>query len=155
MADRPAPGRPTSSPVAAVVLGLAWLAWFGVLQWSVVRFRVSIVLTLTVCAALEDDLAAVVDRIQRTKSNQQPGVELRVESNVVAQGHVDADGAFVEQVLGPPKYELDSAEKVRKVRAHTRTIGFHGPWSWMWHFPTQLPAGVSVLRSPPASRARL
>jgi hypothetical protein len=35
-----------------VVLGAAWLAWFGVLQWSVVRFRVSIVLTLTVCTAL-------------------------------------------------------------------------------------------------------
>ena len=44
--------RPTSGPVAAAVLGLAWLAWFGVLQWSVVRFRVPIVLTLTVCAAL-------------------------------------------------------------------------------------------------------
>ena len=46
------PGRMTSGPVAAVVLGLAWLAWFGVLQWSVVRFRVPIVLTLTACAAL-------------------------------------------------------------------------------------------------------
>ena len=34
------------------MLGAAWLAWFGVLQWSVVRFRVPIVLTLTVCAAL-------------------------------------------------------------------------------------------------------
>ena len=44
--------RVTSGPVAAAVLGAAWLAWFGVLQWSVVRFRVSIVLTLTVCAAL-------------------------------------------------------------------------------------------------------
>jgi hypothetical protein len=42
----------TSGPVAAVVLGAAWLAWFGVLQWSVVRFRVPIVLTLTVCAGL-------------------------------------------------------------------------------------------------------
>jgi len=31
---------------------VAWLAWFGVLQWSVVRFRVPIVLTLTACAAL-------------------------------------------------------------------------------------------------------
>jgi len=28
---------------------LAWLAYFGVLQWSVVRFRVSIVLVLTLC----------------------------------------------------------------------------------------------------------
>ena len=46
------PGRVTSGPVAAVVLGAAWLAWFGVLQWSVVRFRVPIVLTLTACAAL-------------------------------------------------------------------------------------------------------
>jgi len=42
------------------------------------------------------DLAAVVDRIQRTKANQQPGVELRVESNVVAQGHVDR----LERVIG-------------------------------------------------------
>jgi hypothetical protein len=39
-------------PLPAIVLGTAWLAWFGVLQWSVVRFRVPIVLTLTVCAAL-------------------------------------------------------------------------------------------------------
>ena len=37
---------------AALVLAAAWLAWFGFLQWSVVRFRVPIVLTLTVCAAL-------------------------------------------------------------------------------------------------------
>jgi ATP-dependent Lon protease len=29
--------------------------------------------------------------------------------------HVDADGAFVEKVLGPPKYELDSAEKTAAV----------------------------------------
>ena len=42
------------------------------------------------------DLAAVVDRIQRTKANQQPGVELRVETNVVAQGHVDR----LERVIG-------------------------------------------------------
>ncbi len=38
--------------MAAVVLGVAWLAWFGVLQWSVVRFEVPIVLTLTACTAL-------------------------------------------------------------------------------------------------------
>ncbi|MFQ6170564.1 hypothetical protein ACK8HX_03065 [Oryzobacter sp. R7] len=38
--------------VAAVVLGIAWLAWFGVLQWSVVRFRVPILVTLTVGTAL-------------------------------------------------------------------------------------------------------
>jgi len=42
------------------------------------------------------DLAAVVDRIQRTKANQEPGLELRVESNVVAQGHVDR----LERVIG-------------------------------------------------------
>ncbi|HYN67598.1 MAG TPA: hypothetical protein VES93_11975 [Ornithinibacter sp.] len=41
-----------SGRVAAIVLGTAWLAWFGVLQWSVVRFRVPILLTLTACAAL-------------------------------------------------------------------------------------------------------
>ena len=39
-------------PLSSVVLGVAWLAWFGVLQWSVVRFRVPILLTLTACAAL-------------------------------------------------------------------------------------------------------
>ena len=39
-------------PLASVVLGVAWLAWFGVLQWSVVRFRVPILLTLTACALL-------------------------------------------------------------------------------------------------------
>ena len=42
--------RPALLPAA--VLGAAWLAWFAALQWSVVRFRVPIVLTLTVCAAL-------------------------------------------------------------------------------------------------------
>ncbi|MGG5261058.1 hypothetical protein [Phycicoccus avicenniae] len=48
---RPAPAvLPAVLP--AVVLGLAWLAWFGVLQWSVVRFRVPILLTLTACTAL-------------------------------------------------------------------------------------------------------
>ncbi|XVX18845.1 glycosyltransferase family 87 protein [Actinomycetota bacterium] len=36
----------------ALVLALAWLAYFGVLQWSVVRFRVPIVLTLAACAVL-------------------------------------------------------------------------------------------------------
>ena len=34
------------------MLGTAWLAWFGVLQWSVVRFRVPIVVTLTLCTVL-------------------------------------------------------------------------------------------------------
>lgn len=42
------------------------------------------------------DLATVVDRIQRAKANQQPGVELRVETNVVAQGHMDR----LERVIG-------------------------------------------------------
>ncbi|MGL5929844.1 MAG: hypothetical protein ACRCY8_12995 [Dermatophilaceae bacterium] len=36
----------------AVLAGAAWLAWFGVLQWSVGRFRVPIVLVLTVVAGL-------------------------------------------------------------------------------------------------------
>ncbi len=31
----------------AALFGLTWLAWFGVAQWSVVRFRVSIVVVLT------------------------------------------------------------------------------------------------------------
>jgi len=42
------------------------------------------------------DLVAVVDRIQRTKANQRPGVELRLEANVAAQGHVDR----LERVIG-------------------------------------------------------
>lgn len=54
MADGPAavagPGR--KGVAAAAVLALAWLAWFGVLQWSVVRFRVPILVTLTVGTAL-------------------------------------------------------------------------------------------------------
>ncbi len=37
---------------ADVVFGLVWLAAFGVLQWSVVRYRVPIVLTLTAAAAV-------------------------------------------------------------------------------------------------------
>ena len=47
-----APPERGSFPVAAVVHGAAWLAWFAVLQWSVVRFEVPIVLTLTACTAL-------------------------------------------------------------------------------------------------------
>ncbi|KRE40266.1 hypothetical protein ASG74_16200 [Knoellia sp. Soil729] len=35
---------------AGLLLAVGWLAFLGVLQWSVVRFRVPIVLTLTVCA---------------------------------------------------------------------------------------------------------
>jgi hypothetical protein len=35
---------------AAAVLGAAWLAFFGVLQWSVVRYRVPIVVVLTLAA---------------------------------------------------------------------------------------------------------
>jgi putative PEP-CTERM system histidine kinase len=42
------------------------------------------------------DLAAVINRIQRSKSDQQPWIELRVESNVVAQGHMDR----LERVIG-------------------------------------------------------
>ncbi len=60
MAD-PGPARPVAASAGtgrrgilpAALLGASWLAWFGVLQWSVVRFRVPIVLTLTaVCALL-------------------------------------------------------------------------------------------------------
>ncbi len=39
-------------PATSIVLAVAWLAWFGVIQWSVVRFRVPIVVTLTVVTAL-------------------------------------------------------------------------------------------------------
>lgn len=34
------------------MLGAAWAAWFGVAQWSVVRFRVPILLVLTACTVL-------------------------------------------------------------------------------------------------------
>jgi hypothetical protein len=46
----PAP-TPRRAAVVAVVAGIAWLGWFGVLQWSVARFEVSIVITLTVVIA--------------------------------------------------------------------------------------------------------
>lgn len=49
-AGRPAPG--VRAAVPAVVLAVAWLAWFGVAQWSVVRFRVPILLVLTAGTAL-------------------------------------------------------------------------------------------------------
>ena len=41
---------PRRTPYAAYALAVGWLAYLGVLQWSVVRFRVPIVLTLTGCA---------------------------------------------------------------------------------------------------------
>ena len=46
----PSLDRPRRTPYAAYALAVGWLAYLGVLQWSVVRFRVPIVLTLTVCA---------------------------------------------------------------------------------------------------------
>ena len=42
---RPSPG-PRALPAA---VALTWVAYFAVLQWSVVRFRVPIVLVLTLC----------------------------------------------------------------------------------------------------------
>jgi hypothetical protein len=49
----PEPSPPTGAATwRGAVLAVAWLAYFGVLQWSVVRFRVAIVLTLTACAVL-------------------------------------------------------------------------------------------------------
>ncbi len=42
---------PSTSAYAALALSVGWLAYLGVLQWSVVRFRVPILLTLTLCAA--------------------------------------------------------------------------------------------------------
>lgn len=53
MAEAARPGFARArTPVAAAVFALGWLAWFGVLQWSVVRFRVPIIVTLTVGTAL-------------------------------------------------------------------------------------------------------
>ena len=47
----PHPWRLTGSHRYAVwLLAVGWLAFLGVLQWSVVRFRLPIVLTLTICA---------------------------------------------------------------------------------------------------------
>jgi hypothetical protein len=40
----------TRPRAAAAVLAVAWLAFFGVLQWSVVRYRVPIVVVLTLAA---------------------------------------------------------------------------------------------------------
>jgi hypothetical protein len=44
--------RSHTATANAIALAVAWLAYLGVLQWSVVRFRVPIVLTLTACAVL-------------------------------------------------------------------------------------------------------
>jgi hypothetical protein len=54
------PPRPRHTDrYAAALLAAGWLAYLGVLQWSVVRFRVAIVLTLTaVAVALATWLAA-------------------------------------------------------------------------------------------------
>jgi hypothetical protein len=48
----PAPRGTPRGTGSAALLGAAWLAWFGVLQWSVVRFRVPILLTLTAVTVL-------------------------------------------------------------------------------------------------------
>lgn len=47
---RPADPSPRTSRYAVLCLAALWLACLGVLQWSVVRFRVPIVLTLTLGA---------------------------------------------------------------------------------------------------------
>lgn len=44
------PSRSTSGQ--AIAFAVAWLAYFAVLQWSVVRFRVPIVVVLVLCTAL-------------------------------------------------------------------------------------------------------
>jgi hypothetical protein len=41
-------GEPTSRPSHATAFAVAWLVFFTVLQWSVVRYRIPIVATLTV-----------------------------------------------------------------------------------------------------------
>ncbi len=48
----PAPRGTRREVWLPALLGASWLAWFGVLQWSVVRFRVPILLTLTVVTVL-------------------------------------------------------------------------------------------------------
>jgi hypothetical protein len=49
-ATRPTGSASTTTGYAVVVLAALWLACLGVLQWSVVRFRLPIVLTLTLGA---------------------------------------------------------------------------------------------------------
>jgi putative PEP-CTERM system histidine kinase len=52
--------------------------------------------TTPIDAASGVDLVSIVDRIQRTKANQRPSVELRLEAKVAAQGHEDR----LERVIG-------------------------------------------------------
>ncbi len=46
------PERHRTTTRAAVAFGVCWVAYFGVLQWSVVRYRVPIVLVLTTATVL-------------------------------------------------------------------------------------------------------
>ena len=61
---------------------MPWISFFTVLQWSVVRFELSIVLTLTVCAAL---LAAALVRRPAITMSRRPLVVVLLASAAVAE----------------------------------------------------------------------
>ena len=78
---------------------------------------------------------------------QQVAALCRATAVRVASGdtsHVDADGAFVEQVLGPPKYELDSAEKLPAIGIATTMTWTPGGGEIMLIESTQMPGKGEV-----------
>jgi ATP-dependent Lon protease len=69
-------------------------------------------------------------------------VAVRVASGNVE--HIDADGAFIEKVLGPPKYELDSAEKISATGIATTLTWTPGGGEIMLVESTQMPGKGAV-----------
>jgi ATP-dependent Lon protease len=59
-------------------------------------------------------------------------------------GHIDADGNFVEAVLGPPKYELDVAEKLPAIGIATTLTWTPGGGEIMLVESTQMPGKGEV-----------
>jgi ATP-dependent Lon protease len=78
---------------------------------------------------------------------QQVAAICRAVAVRVASGdtrHIDADGAFVEEVLGPPKYELDVAEKVPAPGIATTLTWTPGGGEIMLIESTQMPGKGEV-----------
>jgi ATP-dependent Lon protease len=78
---------------------------------------------------------------------QQVAAICRAVAVRVASGdmrHIDADGAFVEAVLGPPKYELDVAEKVPAPGIATTLVWTPGGGEIMLIESTQMPGKGEV-----------
>ncbi|HET8933876.1 MAG TPA: S16 family serine protease, partial [Polyangiales bacterium] len=78
---------------------------------------------------------------------QQVAAICRAVAVRVASGdtrHIDADGAFVEQVLGAPKYELDVAEKVPAPGIATTLTWTPGGGDIMLIESTQMPGKGEV-----------